>query len=84
MLQVFQLLQHLEKELQWFRKACDALFKRRYIIHDKFIFQLTIARIIVHWFFFLFWASLHCVNASDKGNFLLHTLLLSKFWFYRC
>lgn len=53
MLQVVQFLQHLEKELQWFRKVCDALFKRRYIIHDKFIFQLTIVRIIVYIFFIL-------------------------------
>lgn len=53
MLQVVQFLQHLEKELQWFRKACDALFKRRYIIHDKFIFQLTIVRTIVYIFFIL-------------------------------
>lgn len=82
MLQVVQLLQHLEKELQWFRKVCDALFKRRYIIHYKFIFQVTIVRIIVY--IFIFWTSLHCVNASDKGNFLLYTLLLSKFWFYHC
>lgn len=56
MLQVAQLLQHLEKELQWFRKACHALFKRRYIIHDKFIFQVTIVRIIVYIFYF----GLHC------------------------
>lgn len=82
MLQVAQFLQHLEKELQWFRKTCDALFKRRYISHDKFIFQVTIVRIIVY--FFIFCTSLHCVNASDKGNFLLYTLLLSKFCFYHC
>lgn len=57
MLQIAQFLQHLEKELQWFRKACDALFKRRYIIHDKFIFQVTIVGIIVI-FFCIF--VLHC------------------------
>lgn len=83
MLQVAQFLQHLEKQARCFRKACDALFKRRYIIHDKFIFQVTIVRIIVY-FFLYFCTSLHCVNASDKGNFLLYTLLLSKFCFYRC
>lgn len=81
MLQVAQLLQHLEKELQWFRKACHALFKRRYIIHEVYLPSDYCQN---HNLYFLFWTSLHCVNASDKGNFLLYTLLLSKFWFYHC
>lgn len=65
MLEVVQLLQHLEKKLQWFRKACDVLFKRRYIIHDKFIFQVTIVRIIVY--IFIFWTHCTVLMQVKKG-----------------
>lgn len=79
MLKVAQFLQHLEKDIQWFRKLCNVLFKRRYIIHNKFIFQVTVVRIIVYFFIFLYFISLLIQVTKGISYYILYYFQNSVF-----